>query len=220
MYCSNCGKQIESNAKYCYSCGSKVTQMPDDVKEVEDRENELVNENQEESSKSISKSDFKVIDKDLSEEESNGNEVSKDDDSINTLDERAEDTIEYEDASKTRRFVNLFIDIITVNVIIFFTVILFNLFFGGFGGSDDFSGLIIQIIIYFLYYFIMESLFRKTVGKMFTKTKVIHDDGGQLSATTVLGRTLCRFVPFEALTFLGGRGFHDYASKTRVVINK
>ena len=34
----------------------------------------------------------------------------------------------------------------------------------------------------------------------------------------VIGRTLCRFVPFEAFSFFGERGWHDKIPKTRVVM--
>ena len=43
--------------------------------------------------------------------------------------------------------------------------------------------------------------------------------GGRPSTAQVLGRTLCRIIPFEAFSFLGTppKGWHDVIPKTMVV---
>lgn len=69
-----------------------------------------------------------------------------------------------------------------------------------------------------LYYNIFEIFFARTVGKFITKTMVVTEDGEKPDSQTILTRTLCRCIPFDALSFLGsGRGWHDSISKTYVV---
>ena len=45
----------------------------------------------------------------------------------------------------------------------------------------------------------------------------IYLDGNPPTAGAVLKRTLARYVPLEALTFLINVGFHDSISRTKVV---
>jgi uncharacterized RDD family membrane protein YckC len=74
-------------------------------------------------------------------------------------------------------------------------------------------------IVTLIYYLSMEMSLGRTVGKMVTGTKVVNEDGNTASAGQILGRTFCRFVPFEAFSFLGEevRGWHDSWSNTYVV---
>jgi uncharacterized RDD family membrane protein YckC len=79
-------------------------------------------------------------------------------------------------------------------------------------------GLLTSILIVMTYYIVLEGLTSRTLGKFITGTYVVTDEGLKPSFATILGRTLCRFVPFEALTFLlSSVGFHDRLSHTRVV---
>jgi uncharacterized RDD family membrane protein YckC len=52
-------------------------------------------------------------------------------------------------------------------------------------------------------------------------TKVVNANGGKASIGQVAGRSLCRFIPFEAFSFFGNKGFpigwHDSIPKTRVI---
>ncbi len=73
----------------------------------------------------------------------------------------------------------------------------------------------------FIYYFLMESIFGRTLGKLITGTKVISLKGKPLTFGSILLRTFCRFIPFGALAFLSSwRGLHDRLSKTAVVETK
>jgi len=68
------------------------------------------------------------------------------------------------------------------------------------------------------YYVFFEGIFNATPGKMITRTRVVQIDGTKPTIGQVFGRTLSRFVPFEAFSFLGsGSGWHDRWSRTRVV---
>jgi uncharacterized RDD family membrane protein YckC len=56
-------------------------------------------------------------------------------------------------------------------------------------------------------------------GKLITGTRVVTESGEVPTARQILIRTVVRFVPFEAFSFLGssGTGWHDTWSGTRVV---
>ncbi|SMO47854.1 RDD family protein [Solitalea koreensis] len=75
--------------------------------------------------------------------------------------------------------------------------------------------------IMFIYYMVTESLTGQTFGKVITKTRVVDDYGHKPTPFRVLIRTLCRFIPLEAISFLFSPiGWHDSISKTYVVKNK
>lgn len=114
-------------------------------------------------------------------------------------------------ASKAKRCIHFVIDsiIIAVAYILFFknTENLYAI-------SIIFKGLLLQ----FLYYFILEYTFKTTIGKLYTGTKVVSQDG--TVTHTIFIRTLCRLIPFEPFSFLFGiQGWHDRFSKT-IVIDK
>jgi uncharacterized RDD family membrane protein YckC len=69
------------------------------------------------------------------------------------------------------------------------------------------------------YYLVMEAAFGRTIGKLATGTRVVTVEGGAASFGQILGRTLCRLIPFEAFSFLteNAVGWHDSIPKTRVV---
>lgn len=75
------------------------------------------------------------------------------------------------------------------------------------------------LVIAFIYYFSFEMLFGITFGKIITGTKVITDTGQAPGKLRILFRTLGRFIPFDALSFLFGSqsGWHDSVSGTAVV---
>ncbi|QEG23517.1 RDD family protein [Mariniblastus fucicola] len=80
--------------------------------------------------------------------------------------------------------------------------------------------------IVFLFYAFLESTTGRTLGKLVTGTKVVSEHGGSASIGQILGRTACRFIPFEPLSFFFGgdtnfpTGWHDRISGTRVVSAK
>ena len=74
----------------------------------------------------------------------------------------------------------------------------------------------------FLYFFAMESLTSRTIGKYLTGTKVVAANGGKPTLGQIAGRSLCRLIPLEPLSFLGKdtRGWHDVWSHTYVIVAK
>lgn len=71
------------------------------------------------------------------------------------------------------------------------------------------------LIHIFFYYFVMEFLFLQTIGKLHNNAMVEYTD---TKFKSVLIRTFCRFIPFEAFSFFGKNGWHDSISKTQVTI--
>ena len=69
-------------------------------------------------------------------------------------------------------------------------------------------------IVLFIYYFACEAVFARTLGKAVNGTFVVFERGRMISA---LGRTLSRFIPLEAFSFMGKHeGWHDTLSSTTV----
>ncbi len=71
----------------------------------------------------------------------------------------------------------------------------------------------------FIFFFAFEVSTGKTLGKYVTKTIVVDTYGERPSNKTIAIRSLIRFIPFEAFSFLGSslRGWHDRWSDTYVV---
>lgn len=74
-------------------------------------------------------------------------------------------------------------------------------------------------IIGTIYYSFFEGFTGRSIGKFFTKTKVVTEDGERPDFGTIFIRSMCRYIPFDAFSFLGSNasGWHDRFSKTTVV---
>jgi uncharacterized RDD family membrane protein YckC len=77
-------------------------------------------------------------------------------------------------------------------------------------------------LILFLYYFLTEVYFSRTLAKLITRTVVVKKDGAKPTVKMIFIRTLSRFIVFEGLSYLGSvsRGWHDSLSGTYVVKKK
>jgi hypothetical protein len=131
-------------------------------------------------------------------------------------------------ATGGQRFLNLIIDLALVYVIwicIGATVAIFadvansallKTWISSMGMLE--KGLSFAVISGFYYYW-SELYFSRSLAKFFTQTYVIMKDGSKPKYKSILKRTLCRFIPFEAFSFLGGEagGWHDSMSETFVV---
>ena len=124
-------------------------------------------------------------------------------------------------ASSSRRLINLIVDQIGYFVFALGVGIVLGLL--GLVGDNTEDGLytILGWIAVFLYYFLCEVLWGKTLGKVLTKTHVIADDGSTPTTGQIFKRSLFRFVPFEIFSFFGHYpiGWHDKWSRTRVVMD-
>ncbi len=125
-------------------------------------------------------------------------------------------------AERWRRFVNLIVDYFG-----FFAVgIVIGAILGATGGMDAVNKLqnpgmqyLLGFVIMLIYYVPLEALFGRTLGKLVTGTKVVDENGNPPTWGKAFGRTLCRFIPFEAFSFFksDARGWHDSIPKTYVV---
>lgn len=127
-------------------------------------------------------------------------------------------------ASTGQRILNYVVDLVAFYIIIFVFAMGYSMIAAFSGNQEMVEGLdspwvsVISVLILLSYYFILESLTGRTVGKLVTRTKVVMADGSKLTSKAVLQRTLSRLIPFEAFTFFGsGPGLHDRLANTWVV---
>lgn len=116
-------------------------------------------------------------------------------------------------ASMGKRFVNLFLDAIIRTIL--YTVLLM-----AFGQKSFWNVVLALLVAYFGYYIVFEYFWQRTPAKWVTGTKIVRNDGSKPKFWRVVGRTLARYIPFEALSVLFGKnavGWHDKLSKTFVV---
>ncbi len=70
-------------------------------------------------------------------------------------------------------------------------------------------------IVYFLFF---EAIWKATPAKFLTQSRVTNVQGEKITLKQALARTLSRWVPFEAFSFLGaGARLHDLWSQTHVL---
>lgn len=121
-------------------------------------------------------------------------------------------------ASQGQRFGTLLLDYFFLFIFAF----VFGVFVSVLGGSvQNMNEYLLWLIVSCLYYIPQEALWGRTLGKLIMGTKAVNEDGSELTFGPALGRTLCRFIPFEAFSFFGGngrpRGWHDTIPKTKVI---
>ncbi|WP_370691872.1 RDD family protein [Rhodonellum sp.] len=111
------------------------------------------------------------------------------------------------------RAINLLIDSTVFLIFVFASAFILR----DFVEIEDFR--VLMILIYYLYYFISETITGQTVGKMFTQTKVVGlTTNEKPKVLNILLRTALRLVPLEFISFLFYQnGFHDRFSKTKLV---
>jgi uncharacterized RDD family membrane protein YckC len=81
---------------------------------------------------------------------------------------------------------------------------------------------LILLIISLIYYSVFEGIFGTTLGKLITGTVVVTENGVKPNFAVVVKRSLCRLIPFNAVSFFfnPGLGWHDSISDTYVVKKK
>ncbi len=123
-------------------------------------------------------------------------------------------------AGSGKRFANLIIDTIVYYAIAFVASVLYASALSTTGEEVTTSALYLVLIygLIILYPWAMESLTGKTIGKFITRTKVVKEDGSRPTSVNILGRSLCRLIPFDAFSYLGGNpGWHDTIPKIYVI---
>ncbi len=78
---------------------------------------------------------------------------------------------------------------------------------------------LLGFVIAMFYYSFFEGFTGRSLGKFFTKTKVVTEEGTRPGFKAIFLRSLCRHIPFNALSFIGSEttGWHDKFSGTKVV---
>ena len=130
-------------------------------------------------------------------------------------------------ASTGQRFANYIVDIIVIYILIFIIAFvsaaitaLTNSNSGNiFDGVGEGAETLIFILISTCYYIIFEGIFSRSVAKFITQTVVVNEDGSKPDFIKILKRSFCRIIPFDALSYLGGRsrGWHDSIPNIYVV---
>ena len=88
-------------------------------------------------------------------------------------------------------------------------------------GINKYLDRIVTAIFYAFIMFLTEySTNGRSLGKLITGTMVVNEDGKLLTYNDFLKRNFSRIVPFDGLSFLGERGWHDSWSDTLVVKRK
>lgn len=123
-------------------------------------------------------------------------------------------------ASSGSRLANYILDRIGIYILIFMMSSAIEIGFYSSFIADILTALMVLMIP--AYWILSEYFLGKTPAKFITKTKVVTRDGQRPSFLTIVGRTLCRLIPFEQFSFLGAKavGWHDSISNTRVVIDE
>ncbi len=123
-------------------------------------------------------------------------------------------------ASNGRRFGTLLVDYVMFTLLSFCIWLITALLFGEKGTKtlQSVPDLALGILVLSAYYVFFEGIWARTPGKLIFGTVVVTEVGTKPSIKQVVGRTLCRFIPFEALSCFGGRGWHDSIPKTYVVL--
>ena len=124
-------------------------------------------------------------------------------------------------AGKWLRFFTYIID--------YFSFLVLAMIIGGFIGLiwgdrglvmiEKVPDLVFGVVLMLCYYVPFEAYSGRSIGKLIVGTKVVNEEGLNANIGQIIGRTFCRFIPFEVFSFLGpsGRGWHDSIPKTYVV---
>ena len=133
-------------------------------------------------------------------------------------------------ASHGQRFVNLLIDSV-MQFILLFIVLVFIVASKEINEGKAYVDHLANNVwlqyaftggIALFYYNVFEIFSARTVGKLVTQTIVVDEYGELPNHETIMVRSLCRLIPFNALSIIGfpARTWHDSISRTYVVDKK
>jgi len=128
-----------------------------------------------------------------------------------------------ESATVGQRFLNYIIDVIVLYAIGFGMVTMLIILMYATGTDTNKNGafqesvLLLWVFLVVLYTFSEGASQGRSVGKLMTRTKVVREDGSEISWKDAFVRSLCRLIPFEPFTAFGGYPLHDRISHTKVI---
>ncbi|MBS1773234.1 MAG: RDD family protein [Bacteroidetes bacterium] len=132
-------------------------------------------------------------------------------------------------ASIGNRFVNWLIDLLIYYLLVFIAFFIIGIILVSSSPatyewiiSEEFSAklaqVLISIIVYLLYYVTLEGATKGlTIGKLVTRNRAVREDGTHITWGIAFKRSLCRIIPFEVFSALGGTPWHDSITKTTVI---
>lgn len=125
-----------------------------------------------------------------------------------------------ERASNWRRLGTWLVDYVCLILVMALLGLVVGLLFGQAGVAalkkvPDFA---LGLTLMLAYYCFFEGVWARTPGKLVFGTMVVSQQGDKPVFGRIVGRTLCRFIPFDALSFFGEAGWHDSIPKTQVVL--
>lgn len=128
----------------------------------------------------------------------------------------------YTEASYGKRFLNYIIDLVVFYLLVIVMGAMFGILAATMGWirllDDEILLQVISLLVYVLYYTVMEISFGKSVGKFLTRTQVVTmEEGIRPSLGLIVGRSFARLIPFDAVSFLFSGGWHDTLTGTVVV---
>jgi len=141
--------------------------------------------------------------------------------------EKIENEINDKMASQGKRFLNYLLDL--VFIVIFILVFYFILgiilalvapsTLSNMEEGNKLLQYLVSFIVSMIYYTSFETVTGKSIAKYITKTKVVTEIGEKPNFKIIVIRSLCRFIPLEAFSFLfnDGSGWHDTISSTKVI---
>ena len=116
------------------------------------------------------------------------------------------------ECSKQKRALNFIIDIVSISSI------LFLLFISLFNKNPSSIYFITVIVTPFIYYFVLESLFARTIGKFISGTIIVDQNGKTPGIFKIFLRTISRYWLHDIYgAFAEDRIFHDKISSTYIV---
>ncbi len=131
----------------------------------------------------------------------------------------------YPEAKNGKRFLNFLIDLVVIFIFQMIVGAIFGVLLVVQGREAELETMtleftLINVVVWLLYYGLMEGLFGLTIGKLITGTRVVDNYTHERpSFPRVMLRTLCRVIPFEHFSYFGNKpgGWHDHLSKTRTI---
>lgn len=117
-----------------------------------------------------------------------------------------------------KRFVNYLVDNIFMAFLLVFILTTAGVDIVAFT-KNSLSVQLYTLPLMLVYYTLMEFAFGKTIGKFFTKTRVISLDGNRLTFGQCLFRAVCRIIPIDFVSgfLFNGNFWHDSIPNTKVI---
>ena len=145
----------------------------------------------------------------------------------NLLQDIEQEMLSQQDAKTELRFVNYIIDLLSFYAIVIALIFLVAL--SAYGSSvfniiarlSDITDFVLLHVLYGIYMLVIEGIFKgKTLGKLITGTRVVHQDTSSFGWRDALKRGCMRMIPLEYVTGCVGSPFHDQWTETRVIIDR